>query len=64
MIGGPARRFRNDALKPQRLQIQLIDEGIDRLNRIVYNHVVVKELGQQNALRLGLTLRKALHQEP
>jgi hypothetical protein len=34
MIGGRARRFRNDALKPQRLQIQLIDEGIDRLNRI------------------------------
>jgi hypothetical protein len=29
MIGRPARRFRHDALKPQRLHIQLIDVGVD-----------------------------------
>jgi hypothetical protein len=29
MIGGAARRLRVDALKPQRPQIQLVDEDVD-----------------------------------
>jgi len=29
MISRPTRRFRNDALKPQRPQIQLVDEDVD-----------------------------------
>ena len=29
MISRPTRRFRNDALKPQRTQVQLVDEDVD-----------------------------------
>jgi hypothetical protein len=29
-----------------------------------FTHVIVKELGEQNALRSVLALHKALHQEP
>jgi hypothetical protein len=64
MVGRTARLFRDDALKPQPPQIQLLDEDVDRPHRIVFSHVIVKELGQQNALRSVLPLHKALHQEP
>jgi hypothetical protein len=30
----------------------------------VFSHVIVEELGEQNALRSVLALDKALHQEP
>ena len=64
MVGRPTRRFRHDALKPQRPQIQFVDKDVDHPHRIVFSHVVVKELGQQNALRSVLALDKALHHEP
>ena len=64
MIGGPASRFRHDALEPQRPQIQLVDEYLDHPHWIVFSHVIVEELGEQNALRSVLALDKALHQEP
>ena len=64
MIGGATRRFRHDALKPQRPQIQFVDEDVDHPHRIVFSHVIVKELGEQNALRSVLALDKALHSSP
>jgi hypothetical protein len=64
MVGRTARRFRHDALKPQPSQIQLADEDVDRPQRIVFSYVVVKELGQQNALPAVLAPNKALHQKP
>jgi hypothetical protein len=64
MIGRTARRLRHDALKPQPPQIQLVDEDVDRPHRIVFSYVVVKKLGEQNALRSVLALDKALHPEP
>ena len=42
MVGRPTRRFRYDALKPQRPQIQLVDKDVDRPHRIVFSYVVVK----------------------
>jgi hypothetical protein len=64
MIGRAARRLRHDARKSQRMQIQFVDEDVDHPHRIVLSHVIVEELGEQNALRSVFTLNKALHQEP
>ncbi len=51
MISRPTRRFRNDALKPQRPQIQLVDEDLEHPHSIVFRHIIVEELGEQNALQ-------------
>ena len=64
MISGPARRFRNGALKPQPFQVEFVNEDIDDADRIVFSHVIVEEFGEQNALRSVFALDKALHQEP
>jgi hypothetical protein len=64
MVGRTARRLWSDALKPQRPQIQLVDEHVDHPHRIVFSHVIVEELGEQNALRSVLALNKTLHQSP
>jgi hypothetical protein len=64
MIGGPASLFRDDALKPQRPQIQLVNKDVDHPHRMVFGHVIVEELGEQDALRSVLALNKACHQEP
>ena len=64
MISRPTRRFRNDALKPQRPQIQLVDEDLDHPHQIVFCHTIVEELGEQNALQPVFAFDKALHQEP
>jgi hypothetical protein len=56
--------FRQRALKPQPPQIQLIDRRVGGPHRIVFTYLVVKELGQQNALPEVLVLDKALHPEP
>ena len=64
MIGRSARRFRNDALKPQRLQIQLVDERLDDSGLVLLSYKVVQILRKQNALPPILALDKALHQEP
>jgi hypothetical protein len=64
MIGGPTGHLRHNTRKAQPPQIQLIDEDVNRPHRIVFSHVVVKELGEQNALPAVLTLDEALPQEP
>jgi hypothetical protein len=64
MIGGAARRLRVDALKPQRPQIQFVDERVDHSHRIIFGYVIVEELGKQNALRSVLALNKALLKNP
>ena len=64
MISRPTRRFRNDALKPQRPQIQLVDEDLYHPHRVVFSDVIVKELGEQNALPSLFALDKALNQNP
>ena len=64
MVGRPARRLRHDARKSQRMQIQFVDEDVDHPHRIVLSHVIVEELGEQNALRSVFALNKPLHQEP
>jgi len=63
-IGRPTRRFRHDALTPQRPQIQFVNEDVDRPHRIVFSHGIVKELREQNALRSVLALNKALRSRP
>ena len=47
MIGGPTGHLRHNTRKAQPPQIQLIDEDVDRPHRIVFSHVVVKELGSK-----------------
>ena len=64
MISRPTCRFRNDALKSQRQQIQFGYEGVDHSHWIVFRHVIVEELGEQNALRSVFAIDKALHPEP
>jgi CxxC motif-containing protein len=44
--------------------IEYGDEDVDHPHRIVFSHVIVEELGEQNALRSVFALNKALHQEP
>jgi hypothetical protein len=46
------------------MQIQFVDEDVGHPHRIVFSHVVVKKLGEQNALPSVFALNKALHQEP
>ena len=64
MIGRTARRLRDHALKPQRPQIQLVDERLDDSDLVLLSYKVVEILRKQNALPPILTLDKALHQEP
>jgi hypothetical protein len=44
--------------------IEYGDEDVDHPHRIVFSHVIVEELGEQNALPSVFALNKALHQEP
>jgi hypothetical protein len=46
------------------MQIQFVDEDVDHPHRIVFSHVIVEKLGEQNALPSVFALNKALHQEP
>ena len=46
------------------MQIQFVDEDVDRPHRIVFSHVIVKELGEQNALPAVLTLTKRFIKNP
>jgi hypothetical protein len=64
MPGRTARRLRDHAHKPQRPQIQLFDEDVDPSHRIVFSHVIVEDLGEQNASRLVFALNQPLDQEP
>ena len=64
MVGRTARLFRDDALKSQPSQIQLVDEHVDRPHRIVFSHVIVNELGEQNASRSVLPSTKRFIKNP
>src|SRR5450432_1686515 len=44
MIGRPTRGVRQDAIEAETAQPQLIDENIDRPNRVVVADIVVKQL--------------------
>jgi hypothetical protein len=60
----PTSLLRHNTRKAQRFQVLFVNEDIDDADRIVFCHVIVEELGEQNALRSVFALDKALHQEP
>ena len=62
MIGRPAGRQRRDPVEPQTTKIELIDEDVDRPNRVVLADPVFQALGKQRALAAIDTLHKTLHQ--
>ena len=64
MIAGPPGRLGNHAREPQRPQVQLVDEHVDHPDRVLLRHVVIQELGKQDALTAILTLDEALHRRP
>jgi hypothetical protein len=64
MISRPTSLLRHNTRKAQRFQVQFVNEDIDDADRIVFRHIIVEKLGEQNALPSVLTLDKALHQEP
>ena len=61
MIGWAPGRLGNHPLEPKRPQIQLLDKHVDHSNRVLLRHIVVQELGKQNALPAILTFDEALH---
>src|SRR4029077_2036142 len=64
MVRGTAGRFRYNTRKPQYRQIQFINEGIDNADRVIFPHVVVQAIRQQDELAPVLTLHKTLHPGP
>ena len=61
MIGWPSGRLGNHPLEPKRPQVQLLDEHVDHSDRVLLRHIVVQELGKQNALPAVPTFDEALH---
>src|SRR4029450_9428770 len=61
MIGWPPGRLGNHPLEPKRHQVQCLNEYVDHSDRVLLRHVVVQELGKQNALPAVLTFDEALH---
>lgn len=57
MIRRATRRFLDDALKPERLQIQFVGEEVDRPARIVLAGIVVGVFWKQNAPVFGPRLQ-------
>src|SRR5262245_39542436 len=64
MVRGTAGRFRYNTRKAQYRQIQFINEGIDNADRVIFPHVVVQAIRQQDELAPVLTLNKTLHPGP
>ena len=62
MIGRPAGRQRLDPVEPEAAKIELIDEDVDRPNRVVVADPVFQALRKQRALAAIDTLDKTLHQ--
>ena len=62
MIGRPAGRQRRDPVEPEAAKIELIDEDVDRPNRVVLADPVFQALGKQRALAAIDTFHKTLHQ--
>ncbi len=61
MIGRAPGRLGNHPLEPKRPKVQLLDEHVDHSDRVLLRHIVVQELGKQNALPAVLTFDEALH---
>ena len=51
MIGRPSRRFRHNARKAQRPQVEFVDEDIDHADWIIVRHIIVQALREQDACR-------------
>src|SRR5262252_7734618 len=64
MVRGTAGRFRYNTRKAQYRQIQFINEGINNADRVIFPHVVVQAIRQQDELAPVLTLNKTLHPGP
>jgi hypothetical protein len=64
MVRGPASRLWHDALEPKVLEIERIDEHIDRANRIALVHPVIETFGQQRRLLAIRPLNETLHPFP
>src|ERR1700730_9483076 len=63
MIGRAPGRLGNHPLEPKRPQVQLLDEHVDHSDRVLLRHIVVQELGKQNALPAVLAFNAALHRQ-
>jgi hypothetical protein len=64
MVRGPASRLGHDALEPEVLEIERIDEQIDRANRIALVDPVIETFGQQRRLLAIRPLNEILHPFP
>jgi hypothetical protein len=61
---GPPRRRGINAIKPQRAQIERIDEGVNRANRVLLVDPIVKTLRQQRRLPTICPFDEPLHDHP
>ncbi len=64
MVARTTRRRRNHPIEPERPKVQLVDEHLDRPDRILLGDPVVQVLRKQHALTAILTLDEALHRLP
>src|SRR6267378_6116190 len=64
MVGRPSRRQRLDTAEAELSQVKLINEDIDRPDRIVIAQIVIQPLRKQSALAAIIAHHKARHQSP
>src|SRR5215510_3270367 len=64
VIAGPAGRRRLDVLEAQIGQVECVDEGIDRTNRVALIDPVVETFRQQRRLTSIRAFNVSLHQSP
>src|SRR6516164_1383772 len=64
MIGRPPRRLRINSAKPNLGQIEFLDKGVDRSNRIVFANPVVQAFRKQRSLPAIRAFDKAPHMIP
>ena len=64
MVTGPAGLQRGDVGEAQRLEIEPINEGVDRADRVVLAHVVVERRWKQRALAAFNPFDKPSHPTP
>jgi hypothetical protein len=64
MIGGPTRRLRHHTVEPELTEIDRVNEGIDRSNRVVLVDPVIQALWKQRRLAAIYTGNEAPHPNP
>src|SRR5258708_33915561 len=64
MVGWRSRRQRLETAEAERSQVKLINEDIDRPDRIVIAQIVIQPLRKQSALAAIIAHHKARHQSP